>query len=109
MAKVKDASKTRRCGPALSAESRENQLIALSMDAAEKQLREGTASSQVITHFLKLGSIKGQMELEKLKQETALLEAKKESIASEKTMSEMYTKALEAMRIYGGIDGSKED
>ena len=73
-----------RVRPALTPESRENQLIALSVDLAEKQLREGTASSQVITHFLKLGSTKNQLELEKIRHENALLEAKTQSLQSAK-------------------------
>ena len=51
--------------PAMSEEGRENQLIAMAINLAEKQLREGTASSQVITHFLKLGTQAAKLEKEK--------------------------------------------
>ena len=54
----------------MTPEDREQYLINLSLDAAEKQLREGTASSQVITHFLKLGSSRELLEQEKIKEET---------------------------------------
>lgn len=91
-----------RIRPALTPESRENQLIALSVDLAEKQLREGTASSQVITHFLKLGSTKNQLELEKIRHENALLEAKTQSIQSAKRVEELYENALNAMKDYSG-------
>lgn len=97
-----------RIRPALTPESRENQLIALSVDLAEKQLREGTASSQVITHFLKLGSTKNQLELEKIRHENALLEAKTQSIQSAKRVEELYENALNAMKDYSG-HGSQDD
>ena len=97
-----------RIRPALTPESRENQLIALSVDLAEKQLREGTASSQVITHFLKLGSTKNQLELEKIRHENALLEAKTQSIQSAKRVEELYENALNAMKDYSG-HGGKDD
>lgn len=97
-----------RIRPALTPESRENQLIALSVDLAEKQLREGTASSQVITHFLKLGSTKNQLELEKIRHENALLEAKTQSIQSAKRVEELYENALNAMRDYSGHGGQDD-
>ena len=90
---------------ALTPESRENQLISLSVDLAEKQLREGTASSQVITHFLKLGSTKNQLELEKIRHENALLEARTQSLQSAKRVEELYENALNAMKDYGGHGG----
>lgn len=95
-----------RIRPALTPESRENQLIALSVDLAEKQLREGTASSQVITHFLKLGSTKNQLELEKIRHENALLEAKTQSLQSAKHVEELYENALNAMKDYSGHGGA---
>ena len=64
-------AKSRR--PAMSPDARENQMINLAVDLAEKQLEEGTASSQVITHFLKLGSSKERLEREKLEEENKLL------------------------------------
>ena len=97
-----------RVRPALTPESRENQLIALSVDLAEKQLREGTASSQVITHFLKLGSTKNQLELEKIRHENALLEAKTQSIQSAKRVEELYENALNAMKDYSGHGGQDD-
>ena len=97
-----------RVRPALTPESRENQLIALSVDLAEKQLREGTASSQVITHFLKLGSTKNQLELEKIRHENALLEARTQSLQSAKRIEELYENALNAMRDYSGHGGQDD-
>ena len=105
MSKVKAASSsssTRKRRPALTPEARENQMIALAVDLAEKQLMEGTASSQVITHFLKLGSSKAELEREKLAMENELIRAKTESIQSQKKMEEVYLNALNAMKRYSG-------
>lgn len=94
------ASSARRMKPALSPEARENQLISLAVDLAEKQLIEGTASSQVITHYLKLATVKEQLEREKLKKENELLLAKTEAIQSAQRVEELYANALDAMRNY---------
>ena len=88
--------------PAATPEARENQLIALAVDLAEKQLIEGTASSQVITHYLKLGSTKERIEKEILEKQKELIEAKTQNLQSVKRIEELYTDALEAMRYYGG-------
>ena len=94
--------------PALTPESRENQMIALAVDLAEKQLKEGTASSQVITHFLKLATTKAQLEKEKLASENKLLNAKTEAIESSKRIEELYTNAINAMKSYSG-QGDSDD
>ena len=88
--------------PALSPEARESQLISLAVDEAERQLREGTASSQVITHFLKLGSTKERLEKEKLEEENKLLRAKTAALESAKHVEELYAEAIAAMRRYSG-------
>ena len=105
MTKARNSTTTRtkrKIRPALSPEARENQMIALAVDLAEKQLMEGTASSQVITHFLKLGTTKAELEREKLASENELLRARTEAIQSAKKVEELYTQALNAMRNYGG-------
>ena len=86
----------------MSPEGRENQLIARAVDLAEKQLIDGTASSQVIVHYLKLGTQKEKEEVEKLKRENELLIAKKEAYQSAKHVEELYSKAIEAMKSYSG-------
>lgn len=88
--------------PALTPEARENQLIALAVNLAEKQLAEGTASSQVISHYLKLGSTKARLEKETLELEKGLLQAKIEALQSQKRVEELYANALAAMRSYQG-------
>ena len=90
--------------PATTPEARENQLIAAAVDLAEKQIREGTASSQVISHYLKLGSSREKLEQERLAQENELLEAKREAMASAQRVEELYRSALDAMRSYAGQD-----
>ena len=92
--------------PGLTPESRENQIVSLAIDLAEKQIREGTASSQVITHFLKLGSTTNMLEKETLKKNLELITAKTESIKSGKVVEELYKSALEAMRRYSGNGSS---
>lgn len=89
--------------PALTPEARENQMIALAVNAAEEQLMNGTASSQVITHYLKLGSTKTRLENEKLQAENDLLKAKIEALNSQKRTEELYAEALKAMRDYSGM------
>ena len=90
-------------------EARESQLISLTFDLAEKKIRDGTASSQVMTHFLKLGTIHAELEKEKLVHENELLRAKTEAIKSQQRMDEMYTNALAAMRSYSGKDDPTGD
>ena len=97
----KDSS-SNKIRPALTPEARENQMISLAVDLAEKQLQEGTASSQVITHFLKLGSTKQQLEKQKLEEENKLLRAKTENLQSMGRIEELYEEAINAMRNYSG-------
>jgi hypothetical protein len=102
---VKDPDNNqRRRPPAKTVEGRENQLISLAVDLAEKQLMDGTASSQVITHYIKMGSTKERLEKEILEKQKDLLVAKTESIQSAKKIEELYKNALDAMKHYGGKD-----
>lgn len=95
-------TKKPRGRPALSPEARENQLISLAVDLAEEQLRNGTASSQVITHYLKLGSTKERIEKEILEKQKELITAKTESIRDQKDSKIMYANAIKAMKKYSG-------
>ena len=92
----------RKIRPALSPEARENQMIALAVDLVEQRLLDGTASSQETTHFLKLGSTKNRLEMEKLQEENRLLKAKTEALQSAKRVEELYSEAIKAMRRYSG-------
>jgi hypothetical protein len=99
----------RRMRPALTPEARENQLISLAVDLAEKQLMEGTASSQVITHYLKLGSTRERKELEILEKQKDLMDAKTKAIQSAQSMEKLYANALDAMKNYSGRGDSEDD
>ena len=108
-AKTKSSSgSVKRMRSAISPEARENQMISLAVDLAERQLMEGTASSQVITHYLKLGTMKERLEREKLEEENKLLRAKTEAMQSAKRIEELYENAISAMRKYSG-QGEEEE
>lgn len=111
MAASSTPSESHRTGrpPATTPEARENQLVGLAVDLAEKQLRNGTASAQVVTHFLKLATEKEQLEREKLRRENELLKGKSDAMASAKRVEEIYSKALSAMRMYSGSEPEQED
>ena len=100
--KESHSQNSKRRPPASTPEGRENQLIGLAVDLTEQQLREGTASSQIITHYLKLGSTREKLEQERLKRENELLSAKVEAMESVKRIEELYSTALNAMRSYAG-------
>lgn len=107
--KVNNETKVSRAmRPACSPEARENQMISLAVDLAEQQLRDGTASSQVISHYLKLGSTKAKLEKEILKEQKKLISAKTESMESATRVEKMYSEALEAMKRYNGQGGSDD-
>lgn len=97
-------NKERRIRPGLTPETREDQMVALAMNLAEKQMLEGTASSQVISHFLKIGSTEQRIRKEILAEEKELIKAKTEMLKSEKRTEELYEEAIKAMRIYAGQD-----
>ena len=99
----------RKMKPALTPEARESQMGYLAMELAEKQLRDGTASSQVITHFLKLVSSKEKLEKERLEEENKLLRAKAKALEDAADSKVLYENALKAMRSYSGMGVGEED
>ena len=99
--RVTESDKTRR-RPATTPEGRENQLVSAAIDLAERQIHSGTASSQVITHYLKLGSTRERLEQQRLEHENELTRVKIESLESQKRVEELYMEALNAMRSYAG-------
>lgn len=106
--KQSSSEPAKKLRPALTPEARENQMISLAVDLAEKQLLEGTASAQVITHYLKLGATTARLEKEKLERENELLKAKTKALESAERVEELYTNAINAMRNYSGY-GSEEE
>lgn len=104
----KEDDRPRRRAPATTPEARESQLISLAFDLVEKRMEKGTATSQEVTHFLKLGSSKERLELEKLQKENELLKARTDAIQSAKKVEELYLNALNAMRSYSGQDAVED-
>ncbi len=112
MARVKESKSSeplRKMRPALTPEAKENQMISYAMDLAEKQLREGTASSQIIVHYLKLATEKERLEQEKIKQEIELQKAKTKALASDEEIKTMYADAIKAMQKYSGYGDQSEE
>ena len=109
----KAATETKNSGkksrPAQSIEAREAQMISLAEDLAEQQLRDGTASSQVITHYLKLGTQREKIEREILEKQKDLIIAKTETMQSAKHIEEMYADAINAMKRCSGNSSSLEE
>lgn len=100
---------TKKSRVALSPEARENQLISKAYNLAEQQLDDGTASAQVISYFLKLGSERNQIELERLRRENAMIEAKTEALKTGKHLEELINNALDAMKGYKGYGDDNDE
>lgn len=110
MARRKPQEGERRRGkPATSPEARELELASQAYDLAEEQIQGGTASSQVITHFLKMGSTRERLEQQRIEHENELLEVKKDALEGQKRVEELYMEALDAMRSYSGSPMQDED
>lgn len=104
--KVDTTSKNKRRPHARSDDAREKRLISMALDEAERQIEAGTASSQILTHFLKLGTEQAKLERVKLEHENQLLIAKTEAIKSQKRIDELYLQAIEAMKSYSGSNSN---
>lgn len=101
-----DTKKSKKA-PAKSIKAREEQLVAATFDLAEDQILAGTASSQVMTHFLKIGATTYELELERLKNENELLKAKVEALKSSRNFESLVKEAIDAMQRYGGNPSSQ--
>lgn len=99
----------RRRPPARSPEERQNQMISLAYDLVEERLRNGTATSQETTQFIKMGSVREQVELERLRRENELLRAKTENLSNAQHIEDMYRGAIAAMRSYSGSGEEEEE
>lgn len=100
--------KTRRRPPARTPEEEENYMISIAVKETEKRILDGTAPAQLLVHYLKLATVKEQLEKEKMEKEIELLRAKTEAIESEKNISEMYQNAIKAFGIYTGATSAEE-
>jgi hypothetical protein len=94
--------------PATTLEGREDQLISAAMDLVERRIHEGTASAQETVHFLRLGSVRNQLEQDKLRHENEVLQTRVKEMESRKSSEELYERALAAMRGYQGLDPLEE-
>jgi hypothetical protein len=92
----------------MTQDAKESQLIALAYEAAEERIRNGTATSQEIVHFLKLGSTKAKVEKDILELQKELIVAKTESLRAQRRYEELFSEALEAMKSYSG-NGEDDD
>lgn len=104
-----DDQDNRRRSPARTSEGREMELASAAYDLAEKQIQEGTASSQVLTHFLKAGSMRERLEQQRIEHEIDLMAVKRENLEAQTRVEELYVNAIEAMRSYVGGDPVIDD
>lgn len=109
MTRNSNSSGRRPRRPATSPEGRENQLISLAYDLAEKRMVDGTASATEVVHFLKAGSSRNKLECLKIENENLLLSAKVDQLASAKRIEELYEDAIRAMRKYSGQEDVSEE
>lgn len=107
--KSDSSSQKPRRRPASTPEAREQQLISKAYDVAERQLDDGTISASALTQLLKAGSLKTQLELEKLRKEQGLMEAKTEALNSAKNSEELFKAAMDAFRSYSGLGADNHD
>ena len=105
--KTKDSAPRRP--PATTPDQRENELISLATDVAERQMRDGSASAQVISYYLKLGSSREKLEQERIANENRLMDQKIEALKSQQRVEELYANALSAMQSYQGYHPAEED
>ena len=88
--------------PALTLETRENQLVALAMNLAEERLRDGKATSQEIVYFLKAGAPDEKLKRQLLEAQAELAQAKAAAIKAEKQNAELFAEAIAAFKDYSG-------
>ena len=106
---MNESKSGRKQAPARSVEGRQQQMTALAMDLAEKRLRDGTASNQLLCHFLKYATVEAELEKEKIQSDVQLQKAKIESLKSQKSTEELYANAIAALKKYQGNNDEEED
>lgn len=108
MAKLKTRVSNTNSVPATTPEGQESRMISYAVNLAEQQLKDGTASAQIITHYLKLATQKSKLEEESIRADLELKKAKTEALQSAKKMEELYSEAIKQMRVYAGADEDEE-
>ena len=102
MKKSNESRPRKHEAPALTLETRENQLVALAMNLAEQRLRDGKATSQEIVYFLKAGSPDEKLKRQLLEAQAELAKAKAEAIENEKQNAKLFEEAIAAFKEYNG-------
>ena len=105
----KALANSREFAPAMSLEGRDAQMASLAYDVVEQRMRDGTATSQETTYFLKLANKNQALEKIKLEKQIELLEAKTEQIKAAKRMDEVYMDAIAHFKIYAGDNDDEEN
>lgn len=106
---LSSSSSSKPLRPSLSPEARESRCISLAVDLAEQQLRDGTASSQIIAHYLKQSTARSQLELERLRYENEMIQAKTENLKAIKNQEALLERALKAFRGYSGQEDVEDE
>lgn len=106
---IAKAKTTRKDPPALTPEAKESRIVAKAMDMAEEMIDNRTASSQILVHFLKLGTVRAELELEELRHKNALTKARTEEIESNKQNKEFYKEVIKSMKAYAGADDDEDE
>lgn len=107
--KTQNTKKSKKRIPAVTPEARMNQLIGYAVDLAEEKLLNGTASSQIISLLLNLATTKAQLELEKLRSDVEVGNAKVKQIENQETSKDLYSKAIAAFKSYSGVVDEEDD
>ena len=106
--KQKQTATERMDNPAITSEAREQQLIAKAERLAEKKLEDGTASPQIIVHYLRLGTTRERIEKEILERQKELITAKTEALQAAAKIDSLYEEAMKMFKRYNGGDESDE-
>jgi len=109
MPKTDDTKKRPSSRAMMSPEAYENHLINKAYKAVEKRIDSGEATAAELVHFLRQGSIREQLELEKLKKENELLKTKADSIRSQEEIKALYADAIKAFGKYSGAPVSDDE
>lgn len=107
--KEEDAQPRRRRPPARSPRAAENRLISLAYEKVEDRIRNGEASAQEYTHFLKMGSSREKLEQERISMQSQLDRERIESMRALERREELFGAAIKAMRSYQGQEPEPED
>ena len=99
-----NTSSAARRRPADNPGDREKQMANYADELAEKQLRDGSASAMVISHYLKAATERERLEREKINLESLRLKAQIAQIESQATSGELMERVLDALRSYSGED-----